>query len=356
MPGHSALASGGAERDLRLERTPPIVKYSYEELPAIGAEGELGVNRDPARPFFLSHQQNGDLFVRAGIIRGSNRLIRQGLEAFSYGFRHQRPDGSFGPIQTEEYAFFVQSVSHSLLLLEETRFGTRHRDELRDFRKGVRAAVPHMVAPDAWSAFKERNASYTHTAYSVGTALAMAAKVSGDEDLRRRLERRAGRAVELGLSRQREDGVNPELGGYDVRYQMAGLTYAQRWAVYFPKHPLTPAIRDMTRRGLKWMSSRVAPDGWIDWTGSTRACRETNTNGKPKTPGYGFAIRGFAYWGARTGRQDWRATANSLLDYLDTHRSACEEPAVMGSRSSGASGEAGSAGGFERTVVNDLFE
>ena len=284
-------------------------------------------------------------------VRDSKRLIRQGLEAFRYGFEHQASDGSFGAIQTEEYAFFLQSVSHSLLLLRETRFGTRHSDDLRYYRKRVTAAVPHMVEREAWSAFKQRNGSYAHTGYTVATALALAARITTDEELRPRLERRAQRALELGLSRQRDDGVNPELGGYDVRYQMAGLTYAERWAIYFPRHPLTPAVRTMIRRGLRWMSTRVTADGWIDWTGSTRACRELNTNGEPKTPGYGFAIRGFAYWGTKAGSDTRLATADSLLNYFQTHGGRCDAP-VSGAQSN----KAPSTRSFGEAVVDDLSE
>lgn len=301
-----------ARLDLRLERTPVIVKSDYTRLPPMGKRGQLGLNRVDGAPFFLAHQQLGDLYVRAGIIRERKRLVKRGLKAFDYAFRRQRRNGGFGRIQTEEYAFFVEAVAHSVLLLEQTRYGKNNRRKLADYRRNLRRAARRMVAPAAWSAFKHRNASYTHTGFTVGAALAEAGLVTGQ----RSFIRRARTAIRLGLSRQRRSGANPELGGYDVRYQMAGIAYAERWSVYFPRGPLARRVRRMVSHGLKWMSKRVDRDGWIDYRGSSRTCRERNTNGESKTPGYSYAIRGFAYWGALTHSKKHSKEARRAYSYL----------------------------------------
>lgn len=305
-----------ARLDLRLERTPVIVKSHYRKLPPMGRRGQLGLNRKEGAPFFLAHQQAGDLYVRAGLVRGSPRLVKRGLRAFDYAFARQRPDGSFGAIQTEEYAFFLEAVAHSILLLDQTRYGRNHERKLKKYKRPLRRAARRMTARSAWSLFKQRNAFYTHSGFTVGTSLGLTGLVTG----RAKFTRRANKAIKLGLSRQRSNGVNPELGGYDVRYQMAGIVYAERWSVYFPRRQLTRRVRRMVDRGLGWMAKRVDRDGWIDWRGSTRTCRERNTNGEPKTPGYGFAIRGFAYSGALTGRKGRLAEAKRAYGYLEQRK------------------------------------
>ncbi len=301
-----------ARLDLKLEGTKAIVDDEYRHLPEIGKQGQLGVNRDKGRPFFLSHQQHGDLFVRAGILRGRADLVKRGLEAFDYGFDHRRSG-----TQPEEHAFFVQSVAHSLVLLDATRYGKERKGRLRKLRPRVRRMARQIISPGAFSEFKQRNGSYTHSAYVVGSALGLAELATGEG----KFARYSAKAIRLGLKRQRDSGVNPELGGYDVRYQMAGTTYAERWAVYFPRRTLAERVKKMVNPGLDWMSKRIDGDGWIDWHGSTRTCQESNTNGEPKTPGYHYAIRGFAYWGALTDRRQRSSEARRARSYLERRKS-----------------------------------
>lgn len=79
---------------------------------------------------------------------------------------------------------------------------------------------------------------------------------------------------------------------------MVGVEYVERYSVYFAGGSLAPEVSSMVDLAVAWQGGRVDEDGWIDWTDSTRACRELSSTGRPKTLGYPFTIRGFAYWGA----------------------------------------------------------
>jgi len=345
-----------AALDLELERTPAIVGESYEKLPPIGQEGQLGANlkRDT---LYLPHQQHGDLFVRAGIVRGDRELIEQGLSAFDYAFAGQSENGSFGPYQPETYAFFVQSVAHSIGLLQGSPYAAEYAGILLDYERRLKRASRHMIEPAAWKAFEKRNKSYTHSGYVMGTALGLTSRLTGSD----KLKRRSRDAVRIALDNQRRSGVNPELGGYDVRYQMAGIVYAQRFTVYFPGGGLSSDVVDMIDSGLRWMKPRIDEDGYIDPGNSTRSCVEDNTNGEPKTPGYNFAIRGFAYWGALYDRGKLSERADRMLAYL---RSRANDESLCGPKSQSA-GKApaqpapapeGPPGQLEDALVEDLFE
>jgi hypothetical protein len=305
-----------AELDLKLEDTHLIRQASYHGLPPIGENGEMGRNlHNPDLPFWVADQQLGDIFIRAGIVRHKRWMVERGLQAFDYAFFHQDSDGSFNTGQAEAYAFFVEAVAHSIELLRESRYAWRYEDRLKEYIPRLRSAADHMVASDAWDAFEHRNRSYTHSGYVMGTALSLTARLTGSNKLRRY----GSRAIRLAVKRQCCGGVNPELGGYDVRYQAAGLVWAERYRVYFPGGRLSSRVERMIDRALEWMRPRVDRDGWIDWRGSTRTCRETNSNGNPKTPGYAFAIRAFAYWGRLTGSKGLLREANRMLDYLERH-------------------------------------
>lgn len=342
-----ASARSRAGVDLSLERTPVIVENAYRVLPPIGPRGQLGVNRTGAG-FSLAHQQHGDLFVRAGLIRGRPGLIERGFQAFDYAFRHQRRDGRFPTEkQAEAYAFFMEAVAHSVLLVRSSRYARRFDARMDRYVARLRRASDHVITRRPWAAFARRNRSYTHTGYVMGAALTLTGRLTR----RHELDRRGRYALRMALDNQRPDGANPELGGHDVRYHMVGISYAERFRVYFPRGRLARRVQAMTRRGLAWMSGRVDSDGYIDWSGSTRTCSEASSDGDAKTPGYPFAIRGFAYWGAFTNNRSRVGEAERMQYYLD-HRSGgslCGPKAPLAASSAGA-------GTSRQARFEDLFE
>jgi hypothetical protein len=347
LPADAAAKPRKARLDLSLERTPIIVKDAYRRLPDMGRRGATGGNLGTSG-FEVADQGLGDLYVRAGIVFGNRKLIKRGFRAFDFAFDRQRSDGSFPEDQTEAYAFFVESVAHSALLLRKTPYGRAFRRKLRRYGQRLEDAAGHMVAPFAWAGFKSRNSSYTHGGYSTGAALALTGKLTHSH----RLVRYGRQAIKRSLGNQRSSGVNPELGGYDVRYQMAGLMYAQRYHVYFGGK-LGRRVERMTNRGLKWMKRRVARNGYIKWRGSSRTCRELNSNGNPKSPGYPFAVRSFAYWGALKTRPGYIRRAQSIHRYsrlapgdsLCTKKKKIEPPRRRKGRDRGRDGRAGEGGG-----------
>ena len=99
------------------------------------------------------------------------------------------------------------------------------------------------------------------------------------------------------------------------------------------------------------MSERIDSDGYINWRGSTRACSEIGSDGDEKSPGYPYAIRGFAYWGALNENPALVREAERMQYYLD-HRdggSLCGRKRPFAASSS-------DAGTSRRALFDDLFE
>jgi hypothetical protein len=309
----SAASAARADRDLELERTAVIVEHDYLELPPMGPNGAVGINLIDYPGYSVANQRLGDIYVRAGIVRDDPELIERGFDAFDHAFSRQRRDGSFPDAeQAEEYAFFIEAVAHSILLLREAGLGDRYGDRLSRYVQRLEKSLPYVLGDRRWRAFRYRNGFYTHSAYVMGSALTLLGELTG----RDKVKRYGRSAIEMGLGRQRDSGANPELGGFDVRYHMVGLTFAERFAVYFPHHELAGRVSRMVARGLDWMSTRIDADGWIDWAGSTRACREISlVTGRPKTPGYDYSVRGFAYWGVHTGAAELVSKAEAAHVY-----------------------------------------
>lgn len=310
LPRDAEAGTRQAKLDLRLEGMPLLVRDEYTNLPPMGRRGAMGGNLEFGESD-VSDQRLGDIYVRAGLVRERPRLIRRGFKAFDFAWKRQRRDGSLPESQTEAYAFFTEAVAHSALLIQASRFHSRFKPKLREYKRRLTRASRHMIRRAAWAGFKSRNRSYTHSGYSTGAALGL----TGELVRSKRFRNHGRRAVKEALNNQTSSGVNPELGGYDVRYQMAGITYAQRYSVYFPRGIVAKRVRRMTSRGLRWMTGRVASNGYIRWRGSTRACRELNSFGNLKTPGYGFAIRGFAYGAFLMSRSDHLERARRIDHY-----------------------------------------
>ncbi len=352
LPAEALGRPHKAGLDRQLERTPIIVKNAYRKLPPMGRRGQMGNNLpgEGGGGFHLADQQLGDLYVRAGLAYGKPRFIKRGLRAFDYAFARQRSDGSLPEEQTEGYAFFVEAVAHSALLLQKSRYRARFKGKLRAHRHKVERAARQMITPLAFGAFKGRNPSYSHTGYSVGTALTLTGKLVHNGAFQR-----YGRsAIKASLDNQRRGGVNPELGGYDVRYQAVGLVYAERFQVYFPGGRLKRRVEAMTRRGLRWMERRVDRDGYIHWRGSTRACRERSGDGDLKTPGYPHAVRAFAYWGALKGRDGYIDEARHLNRYSNYARGRLCGPKVDEPRKRRGGRGGGGGGGDGGGLVPEL--
>ena len=359
LPADALARPHKAGLDRALERTPIIVKNAYKQLPPMGRRGQMGNNLpgEGGGGFQLADQQLGDLYVRSGLVYGRPKVIRRGFRAFDYAFRRQRSDGSLPEDQAEGYAFFVEAVAHSALLLQKSRYAGRFRGKLGSYRHKLERAARHMITPAAFDAFKGRNSSYTHSGYSVGTALTLTGKLVHNGSFRR-----FGRsAIKAALDNQRSKGANPELGGYDVRYQTVGIAYAERFRVYFPGGRLKRRVEAMTRRGLRWMDHRVDRDGYIQWRGSTRACRELASDGDLKSPGYPFAVRAFAYWGALNGRDGYIEVARHLNRYSNYASGKLCGPKVdeprkrRKGRAGGGGGGGGGSGGGPLPELPDIL-
>ncbi len=323
----SAALAADADRDLELERTAVIVEHDYVDLPPIGASGAMGLNLIDYPGYSVANQRLGDIYVRAGIVRGDDELIKRGFDAFDHAFSRQRGDGSFPDAeQAEEYAFFIESVAHSVLLLREAGLGGRYERRLGRYVDRLEQTLPFVIGDRRWRDFRYRNGYYTHSAYVMGSALTLLGELTRGD----RVTRYGRSAIEMGLSRQRSSGANPELGGYDVRYHMVGLVYAGRFAVYFPHLELAERVGRMVERGIGWMSARIRDSGWIEWPGSTRACREISlVTGRPKTPGYDYAVRGFAYWGEHTEAGGLVAEAEAAHAYAGGASRLCGPEEVV---------------------------
>jgi hypothetical protein len=316
------LASLFQKTDFGLESNRLISSVLYRNLPAlmktISPTGANGINvkweLNQSPKWFIEAQKSGENLVIGGLVRNDPQAIQAGFKMFDWGFARQADDGSFAGTTGAFHStsFFVQSVAHSLLVLEQSPQAGKYAAQIAHYKPRVHRAARWMIQPQIWNKGIQRNLPYTHRSYLVAAALGLTGKLTGDQEL----VRYSRLSIEAGLSMQRPDGANPEKGGYDSSYHMVGLVYAQRWAMYSPKDSLTPKVIAMINRGLDWAGTKILPTGEISTLGNTRtAGQETGTLGKVKGVDHKMAFRGFAYWGLVTGNPRWLELAKLISAY-----------------------------------------
>jgi hypothetical protein len=298
--------------DYQIISTPPYPDkaYSVKSLEKFVKEtspdGAIGVNSQwehgQASNWYIEEQRTLILGVVGGILQQNTDAIKVGFRVANWGFAHQAEDGSFAGTGDAFHStsFFVESVAHSLLLLEASGYASQYQQEIQTMTPKVHKAALWMIQPQVWKNGIAKDMPYTHRRYLVAAAVGLTGKLTNDENL---IEK-SREMIKDGLSLQTAEGYNPEKGGHDTSYHMVGLYFAQGWLTYFPTDPLAPRVVAMIEKGLDWAQTRILPDGTLNITGDTRtAGQEKMRNGKPKTPAFSTIIKVLIYWGIATHNQ-----------------------------------------------------
>ncbi|MEH1935252.1 MAG: hypothetical protein V7L14_16470 [Nostoc sp.] len=308
--------------DFEHESTDLIANVLYRRLSGLYRtmmpNGANGANvlwlHNQARHWYIEEQRSGEELIIGGLIKNDPQAIEAGFKMFDWGFAHQVDDGSFSMTGDNFHStsFFVQSVAHTLLVIQQSPYSEKYADQVAKYKPLVHRAARWMIEPNIWKIGIRRNKPYTHRRYLVAAALGLTGKLTGDQEL----IQYAHKSIEDGLSLQRPDGVNPEKNGHDCSYQMVGMIYAQRWVTYFPQDTITPKVVAMINKSLLWEQTRILPSGEISTEGNTRtAGEEKGRSGKVKGIDRKTALRGFAYWASVTGNQKWEESARQIARF-----------------------------------------
>ena len=99
--------------------------------------------------------------------------------------------------------------------------------------------------------------------------------------------------VKIGLAYQWPNGVNPEKGGYDVGYQIAGIRFALLYDSVCTSPELRAALTRMMAKGADFELTKMDASGTITTEGSSRMGHENSRSGVPKVVGYKPTMQAF---------------------------------------------------------------
>ncbi|MEM9482194.1 MAG: hypothetical protein AAGA83_00730 [Cyanobacteria bacterium P01_F01_bin.116] len=293
--------------------------YSHMAL-----DGSNRANQDYANGlsdiWYIEEQRFGADAIISGLIHNDQQAIDAGFQMFDWGFTQQQNDGGFLPTQDPFHStsMFLGSVAYSLLTLQESIIGELYNDIIESYLPKLQLAGQWMIQEEVWTTGNNNNSPYTHRNYSVATTLGLTGKLTGDQTL---IEY-ANQSIHEGLNKQLSNGVNPEKGGHDSSYQMAGALHAMRWLTHFSTDALAAGVAEMINNSLIWEESMILPSGAVSTEGNTRTNgTEITRLGKPKGINQREIIHGFAYWSSITGDKHWETNAHNIARYYYPHDS-----------------------------------
>ena len=318
----------------------PSPPHTHRHKNASLSDGAAGVNipfdQGTTTTWYIELQRIGADYVRDGVRQKNpataHALIQQGLTILQWGFNHQAADGSFpgtaGGATGQMFhstAIFVDAAAKATLQLKAYDAVT-YADTIAAYTTHLQAAADWLTRPDVAAAGQLYNFRFTHRRFMLASALSQVAQLVEDAAEAGKLNSAAEGYAQDGLTRMLPDGsravivhnpdwsvppatllspgdanppqvggqyakgvhvisawgVNPELGGYDVSYQMVGVQYAERYYSYCEDDLLKAHLASMIRRACLWEMSRIDGNGVVLLIGSSRVGLEKNRAGATK--------------------------------------------------------------------------
>jgi hypothetical protein len=181
--------------------------------------------------------------------------------------------------ETHHTMQWLESMGRAVYVLAASRYAGEFRPKIDSYvdhiEKLARILTKEEVRShwrDAWAVDAEGK-PYTSKFFMRGAALALAASLTNDEQARREWNADATKHAREGLSYLRENGVAPQKGGFDVRYQMSAAYLAEVHASLLADGDLRNALDTSIEHMVSWMMTRIDDQsGRVDVQGSTRTC------------------------------------------------------------------------------------
>lgn len=287
------------------------------------------------KEWWIEDQRIGEYYVEKGIGMENPDLISYGLNILNWGFNHEAADGSFpgtaggtvGAMFHSE-SLFAEDVARATILLKSyhpvtyTLAPGTYSSIITSYAADLHAIAGWMLSAKVLPFGEAYDANFTHRHWIVASMLGQIGALTGDSSL----APAAASWAQVGLQMQlphgwlaalvrsanntvppatlvtpgthvpaiaydviSAEGVDPELGGYDASYQVIGILMAEHYYPYAPRS-LQTAIRKMIAAALEWENKRIATNGHVALTGSTRVGIEVNHDGQVKTMAVSSAI------------------------------------------------------------------
>jgi hypothetical protein len=251
--------------------------------------------------------------IAVGNSQADRSLVERGALGLDWGVRQKLNEEGVHTLErhcdgrtaedfggTHHTAQWLVSLGEAVYLLRASPFAAHYVSRTERYVARMEAIARQLVDDDNWRHWEttwlvdDEGHLFTHKTYMMAAGLALTASLTDDREAAAKWANIAEEIARRGMSAQREDGVNPERGGYDVAYQMYGTWLAQLYDATLAPGSLEHALGETIDRAIAWMSTRVDDQtGQIDIGASTRVC---NRNDASEPYEAADAVRTFLTW------------------------------------------------------------
>jgi hypothetical protein len=257
--------------------------------------------------------------IELGLHRRDRSLIDKGVIGLDWGTAvpiddsgvhhlHQECDGKTVPDHggTHHTTQWLESMGRAVYLLAASEYAGELRSKIDAYIDRIELIAERLVRPDNWDQWEraiqdDNGHDFTHRTFMMAAGLGLASTLTDDDNDAEMWAETAARIAQRGIGHQREDGVNPERGGYDVQYQMYGVWLAEiYYATLSPDNDLRAELGESIDRAIDWMVEHIDKrTGQIIIGDSTRICAERNwwTGKTAESHNAAETIRAFLLWG-----------------------------------------------------------
>lgn len=256
--------------------------------------------------------------IELGLHRHDRSLIDKGVIGVDWGVSvpindagvhelHRECDGKTVPDygKTHHTTQWLESLSRAVYLLAASEHAGELRPRIDAYIDRIEAIADRLVSPDNWEEWVDNidqdGHDFTHRTFMMAAALGLASTLTDDADDAKKWAETAAGIVNRGIGNQHENGVNPERGGYDVKYQMYGVWLAQIYhSTLGDDRGVKPDLERSINRAVAWMLGRIDQrTGQIVIGDSTRTCADVGWwRGRPAAAhNPAETIRAFLLWG-----------------------------------------------------------
>jgi hypothetical protein len=297
----------------------------------VAADGAVGVNASweagTSSAWYIELQRLGAQDICTGIEREDDTLIQQGIHIVNWGFAHEGADGSYpgtgDPFHST--AIFAEATAYATLQLKQyhpVTYTANYASVVSTYTADLHATGLWLTTPSVATVGQQGDLPYTHRRYMLAATLAEIGALSGDSTLTAAAVPYVTNGLALQMTSGTEAiaypdgvhtismaGVNPEMGGYDVSYQGAGINYAEHYYTTCTDETLRASLRAMMMAGLSWECGRISVLGALDTVGSTRVGIELNRDGTVKQPNAQEIISALSHGSTDAGQKKFLVSA-----------------------------------------------
>jgi len=308
------LSAGGATKGA-------LIKPGYKDCDAL-LWSVATVTRPPLSGIM---PQNEDAFGEIGIQRGNARfvggaigankpdLIKLGFSALEATFHHRDNVNGFPYLlakkakpeermlsRLQSTAFFQVELMQAAHIADNLPWGAPYRDKLRHY--------VDIMRPEAEKIIEEIDEIMIDN-LRAANRITLLLRFSFLAEYFYKIKIQRNRYIKAVTSLQLKDGSFLEMGGKDVSYQAAGLTFAGMALLVSMDESLLLYFKN----GIKWIDKNVSPDGDIIFNnGSRTSGQESDAKGNVKNPNWMEMTSSFVLGYAFTGNENLLNKAKAI--------------------------------------------